>query len=163
MAALIIAIGNPLRRDDGVALHMLKLLKVPQGVTTYKAQQLTPELAMEICVFDLVIFADADMVAERVVIEQVDVPPPDCPLTHVTRPQDVVALSRVLFSFTGEAFVCRIPVIDLSQGESLSSYARNSAVNATREIEAFLAVRVGNGVAVPVSEQGTPKRRRARP
>ena len=43
--ALVIAIGNTLRRDDGVAHHVSDLLNVHPDVETRAVLQLTPEMA----------------------------------------------------------------------------------------------------------------------
>ncbi len=43
MPAIVIAIGNPLRRDDGVAHHV----RITPGVETRTVLQLTPEMAQK--------------------------------------------------------------------------------------------------------------------
>src|SRR5271169_5144401 len=116
MPALVIAIGNPLRRDDGVA----HCVRTPPGVETRAVLQLTPEIAEEIAGYDTVIFVDADVDASQVRVEAVDAAPSRAALTHASRPSEIVALARSLFGFAGEAYSCRIPVSDLSEGEGLS-------------------------------------------
>lgn len=161
MRALVVAIGNPLRGDDGAALEALKFVKLPAGVRTRTVQQLTPEIAAELNAVDWVIFVDADLEAKRVVIQQVGLRAPGSPLTHVTRPCEVVALARILFSFAGQAYLCGIPAGDLSEGATLSVSARRFAWHAAREIEALLAVQNGSTVAKAFPEQshGNPQRR----
>ncbi|HSB14030.1 MAG TPA: hydrogenase maturation protease [Bryobacteraceae bacterium] len=115
----LIAVGNTLRRDDGVAHRVLELLKPPAGVVVRSCHQLTPEMAEEIASADTVIIIDADVAPGEPRLEKVE-ERPDNPLTHVVRPAELVALSRRLFSFRGEAWLCRVPGIDFGQGSGLS-------------------------------------------
>jgi Ni,Fe-hydrogenase maturation factor len=117
MPALVIAIGNPLRHDDGVAHHVARLLG---DIETRSVFQLTPELAEEMALYDPVVFVDADVNTQQVQMEPVASALAPSPLTHVLRPAEIVALAGALFGFTGHAYTCRIPVSDLSEGEGLS-------------------------------------------
>ncbi len=130
MRTLVIAIGNPLRRDDGAAHHVL----TPPDADRLAVLQLTPEMAEQIAGYDTVIFVDADVDAKQVEVEPVDtvVAPPA--LTHVSRPAENVAIARALFGFTGRAYTCRIPVCDLSEGEGLSTLTETFAQQASRAV-----------------------------
>ena len=130
MRALVIAIGNPLRRDDGVAHHVL----IPSGVERRAVLQLTPEMAEEIAPYSSVVFVDADVDAKQVEMEPVDSVLAPSALTHVSRPSEIVALARALFGFTGRAYTCRIPVSDLSEGEGLSPRTETFAQQASRAV-----------------------------
>ena len=63
------------------------------------------------------IFLDADAMALHVAIEPVSEAAQRSPLSHASTPVGVVALSRALFGFAGEALVCRIPARDFSACE----------------------------------------------
>lgn len=130
MGALVITIGNPMRRDDGVA----HLVQIPPEVERRAVLQLTPELAAEIVLYNTVVFIDADINAKQLRIEQVQATPAPSLLTHVARPSEIVALARSLFGFSGRAYICHIPVSDLSEGEGLSGSASAFAEQAAREI-----------------------------
>jgi Ni,Fe-hydrogenase maturation factor len=130
MRTLVIAIGNPLRRDDGVAHHVL----IPPGADRRAVLQLTPEMAEEIAGYDSVVFLDADVNAKELRIEPVDSLPSASALTHVARPSEIVAIARALFGFTGRAHICRIPVSDLSEGEGLSPRTESFAQQASRAV-----------------------------
>ncbi|MGP0076067.1 MAG: hypothetical protein ACLPWF_29460 [Bryobacteraceae bacterium] len=129
MRALVIAIGNPLRRDDGVAHHV----RVP-GLEKRAVLQLVPEVAEEIASFDLVVFVDASVTATRPRLEPVG-PSAGSPLTHVCSPGEIVALARSLFGFVGRAYLCHIPARDFSNSERLSARAQRFADQAAGEIE----------------------------
>lgn len=140
MRALLIACGNPLRGDDGVAAHTLALFHPDPDVRRLSVQQLTPELASELARYDLVIFVDADPGAERVRIRAVDeTTPPSPALTHHTAAREVVALARALFDWRGAAFACALPVSNLDAGAPLSARARRSARTAAGALARFVA------------------------
>ena len=130
MRTLVIAIGNPLRRDDGAAHQVV----TPPDADRRSALQLTPEIAQEIAGYDSVVFLDADVSAKEVRIEPVDSLPTASALTHVAKPSEIVALARALFGFTGRAYTCHIPVSDLSEGEGLSPHTDELAQQASRAV-----------------------------
>jgi hydrogenase maturation protease len=132
---LLIAIGNPLRRDDGVAQRVLDLLPPRPGLFSKEVLQLTPELAPELSGFDLVVFIDADVGADAVKIEACGENRSPPVLTHGTGPPSLVALARQLFAFQGQAFLCRIPAEDFSPGAGLSGRAEDTAANAAGRLE----------------------------
>lgn len=135
MPTLIVAVGNRLRRDDGVAHHVLDLLGSLPGVQTRALFQLTPELAQEIADFDVILFIDADLSAAAVSLEPLEPPALRAPaLAHVSHPAEVVAMSRALFGLAGRAYLCRIPVNDLSHGEGLSRRSAAFCAVAMRDI-----------------------------
>jgi hydrogenase maturation protease len=139
MSTLLIAAGNPLRRDDGVAHRVLELLSPVLGAQTESRLQFTPELAQEIAGFDTVVFIDADAEANAVSIEPIETPHVTPVLSHASRPADIVAIARALFHFDGQALVCRVPACDLSPGEGLSHRAATLAVQAAQAVHDFIS------------------------
>jgi hydrogenase maturation protease len=132
---LCIAIGNPLRGDDGVAHRVLDLLQPAAGVAILRAQQLVPELSEEIARARNVIFIDADINAGAPHIEQIVARElRGSPLAHAMTPAEVVCLAARLFGFDGAAFVCHVPGIDFDPGEGLSASAEANAHRATQII-----------------------------
>jgi hydrogenase maturation protease len=134
MRTLLIACGNSLRRDDGVAHEVLQLLPAAPERELLTVQQLTPELAEEICRFERVVFLDADAAPMRPAIEPLGAWAQRSPLSHVATPAEIIALARALFGFTGEALLCRIPVRDFRFGDNLSADALKSARRAADEL-----------------------------
>jgi hydrogenase maturation protease len=126
MPALAIAIGNPSRRDDGVAHAVVAQISPNRHIHVRHVLQLTPELAAEITGYDPVVFVDADLSADRPTIEPVAESDSSPSLTHASSPEQIVALARALFGFAGTALVCRLPVEDFSPGEGLSARATES-------------------------------------
>ncbi|MGA2714190.1 MAG: hypothetical protein ABSG41_13875 [Bryobacteraceae bacterium] len=135
---LLIACGNPLRRDDGVAHEVLRIIARTPCRELRSVQQLVPELAAEIAGFERVVFLDADVRSMHPAIEPVRTAMPGSPLTHAANPAEIVAISRSLFGFNGEALVCRIPARDFSPGESLAPDQLQTMYEAASELERLL-------------------------
>ena len=137
--ALLIALGNRFRRDDGVAHVVLDRLGSVCEAESRSLLQLTPEVAEEIAGYETVIFIDSDTRAAGVSIEPLDEPSSPPLFTHVARPAEVIEVSKALFGFAGRAFLCRIPVDDLSPGEGLSGHASAFAAQAAGMLEIWLS------------------------
>ena len=100
---LVLAYGNPLRGDDGVAGHiaqaLAKTLRVPSAEIAI-LHQLTPELAERVSRADTVIFLDAvaGSVPGLISLESVDAAPSDSVTwTNILTPSALLALSRALY------------------------------------------------------------------
>lgn len=129
MTTLIYAIGNPLRRDDGVARRIMQLLGKGAWVA-HEPRELLPEMAEEVSAAARVVFVDADLAPGEVQIESVE--PAGSPglLSHGLRPCDLLSLARELYGFSGEAWLCRVPGEDFGEGEGLSPKAEAHAAKA---------------------------------
>lgn len=134
MRTLLIPIGNSLRRDDGIAHAVLERIDSRCDFDVRPVLQLTPEIAGDIARYDAVWFLDADAGATQLTIGAMSESPRSSSLTHVATPEQVIELSRKLFGFAGQAFVCRIPATDFSYGEGLTLNAEELADSAAREI-----------------------------
>ena len=139
MTTLLIAIGNRLRRDDGVAHQAVALLALPRCVQVHSVHQLTPELGEEIAGFDEVVFVDAaSSETQNPSVEELG-EGPVCPtLGHAVSPSAVVTLARRLYGFRGRVWVCSIPVADFGAGEELSPAAAATAARAALVLQVFL-------------------------
>jgi len=134
LKTLLVALGNPYRRDDGAAWRLAAM--IGEATDKLTCTQLTPELALDIAGYQRVVFADADLRAGPVRLERVaavDVRP--TPLGHALSIEEVVALARSLFGFRGEVWVCRIPGEDFADGEGLSDIAAANVVEAARLLQ----------------------------
>ncbi len=124
----MIAIGNPYRRDDGAARKVVRALQLPPDARLEVCLQLTPELAAEMAGMDRTIFVDADVRSGAPALEPIpegSVYP--SPIGHALSPAEVVAMARGLFGYKGEAWLCRVPGEDFSDGEGLSAVAASNA------------------------------------
>ena len=127
MKVLCIAIGNSLRGDDGVAHRIAAGIEPGEEVSVRSVQQLTPELAVDVAEAATVIFIDADIEANEIVIEPVHSGQiKRTPLAHSLRPSEVVWLARRLYGFTGSAYLCRVPA-ESFEGDALTATAEIAA------------------------------------
>lgn len=141
-----IAIGNPLRGDDGVAHRVLELLSSRDEIRTLSILQLTPEIASYLSDTKAVFFIDADVSSVRPTIEPLQlVNSANSSLSHHVSPGEVVALAQNLFGFSGRAFLCRVPATRFENGEKLSAEADQCARQAAAMLDAAIATALSSG------------------
>lgn len=138
---LVIGYGSELRRDDAVGLRVAErvgVLGLP-AVRSVVVQQLTPELAEPLSLVTHALFVDATVEGRPGQVEVVPCPPVDlsAPMGHVSRPQELLALTEAVFGRTPSAWMIRIPVADLGLGEGMTPAA---IVGVERAIEAVLTL-----------------------
>ncbi len=138
MHIVVLAIGNTLRGDDGVADHVADLLGARAGVDVRRLHQLTPELAEEIAHAAAVIFVDADPEVAEARLERLVPAPQRSAFTHTVTPGDLVILAEQLYGFQGVAYLCRVPAENFAEGESLSEVAEAGARAAAECVLALL-------------------------
>ncbi len=136
-STLLLACGNTLRRDDGVAREVaeeVEELNLP-GLRVLSCDLLLPEMADPVSKSAQVIFVDA--VADATRQTRIDrVAPAQSPqlLAHHASPEIVLALARDVFGHAPTAFLVTIPAEDFGLGEGLSSTAEKGKREALRLI-----------------------------
>ena len=142
METVLVAIGNTLRGDDGVAHRVLEYIGEMSGVRSLAVHQLTPEIAQEIAGAVRVFFIDADTRPGEPAMEAIDGEVTEhSPIGHTMTAREVAALSRSLFGFLGSAWLVRVPGYDFSATEALSPRAEKNA----RAAVAILTRRISEG------------------
>jgi hydrogenase maturation protease len=127
---LIVAYGNPMRCDDGVAWRAADNLEKEfhsPDVQVLRLHQLTPELAETVSQFQRVIFVDAASAEQsqpgEIRIEAL--PAADSSdatrFSHVLSPKTVVALAAGLYGAQLRAFSATVTGENFGHGESLSA------------------------------------------
>ena len=138
MHTVVLAIGNTLRGDDGVADHVADLLGERYGVDVRRVHQLTPELAEEIAHATAVVFVDADPAVAEARLDRLVPGAQRSPFTHSVTPGDLVLLAEQLYGFQGVAYVCHVPAENFTEGGSLSEVAEAGAHAAVECVLALL-------------------------
>jgi hydrogenase maturation protease len=137
--ALVVAIGNRLRADDGVAHRVADLLT---GVTLRRVHQLTPEIAADMQEADTVIFLDADPKAAGPSLERIDGSVETSgSLSHSMTPEILVAMAVRLYGFHGEAWICRLYARDFSPSTEISDEAAAQLEKAAQLVQRLLEAR----------------------
>jgi hydrogenase maturation protease len=141
-AVLVIAWGNPLREDDGVAWHVLEAMRrlrprrsVP-ALHMRHAHQLTPEMAECISRAVGVVFVDARRGGTPGDVRCDEIVPsagPD-PLAHSLRPEALLLYAEQLYGRAPRAVVLGIAGERFGMGDALSPAVRRSIPRAVRTI-----------------------------
>jgi hydrogenase maturation protease len=123
--ALVIAIGNPLRSDDGLAWRVADELRHDLGVLNAEIRavhQLTPELAEPLAQVGLVVFIDAAARGEpgTLLCEELSAADESSGFSHALTPQSLLALAGRLYGKKPKAFLVSVAGKSFEHGESLS-------------------------------------------
>lgn len=121
---LIVAYGNPLRSDDGVAWRAADALegKLPDSeVEILEMHQLAPELAENLSRVEAVIFVDASEKGEPGEIHCEELSPTsEAPFAHQLSPGAVLLLARQVYGAGPRAFSLTLTGECFDHGEALS-------------------------------------------
>lgn len=139
LRTLVIGYGNPSRRDDGVGLAVVNGLRQRLGLPplaegddgfadlgrsldTLALQQLTPELAETVAVYDRLILVDAHVGTYPELIQRVPLRPQAEPslVSHHLKPNHLLALTVQLFGRAPMAELISIRGFDFDFGSELS-------------------------------------------
>ena len=147
---LIVAYGNPMRCDDGLAWHTAAALQdrfSSAQVEIVRTHQLAPELAETVSRCEAVIFVDAGAgngPPGEIRCAQVSLPDAQPRFSHQLCPDAVVALARQLFGATPRAHWITLTGDCFDHGELLSPAVAAALPALLARIEAlvqqFLAV-----------------------
>ena len=122
---LVLAIGNPLRSDDGLAWRAadeLRSTTPPAEIEIVKAHQLAPELAEDVSRAAQVIFIDAAATGDpgRLSCEGVVRSTADFASSHSFTPSALLQLSATLYGVAPEAFLVSVAGKSFEHGQLLS-------------------------------------------
>lgn len=130
---LILACGNPLRRDDGAGLLLAEqlaafLATVGQSHRLVTVQQFTPELALAIAdeALSSVIFVDTrawyatDSSPFQIEIQPLAGTLPGPTLGHHLGPETLLLYARELYGYAPAAWLLTVPGVDFDHGTALS-------------------------------------------
>jgi len=144
---LIVAYGNPMRCDDGVAWRAADALekKSSSDVEILRLHQLTPELADTVRQFRRVIFVDAascDGSRNKPGMIQVEAvhggtSEPAC-FSHILSPRKVLDLASQLYDASPKAFVITVAGQEFDHGDCLSAPVASALPELVARIERLL-------------------------
>jgi len=158
---LVLAYGNPGRRDDGLGPALaaaLAALDLP-GVTIDMDYQLTVEDAAAVAAHDVVVFVDADCHgAEPFSFTELTPEAVVSFSSHSVAPQAVLGLAAELFGAVRPGYLLGIRGYEFNEfGEGLSERARANLAAALEFIEPLLRTRTFSaGVADAALAAATP-------
>jgi hydrogenase maturation protease len=142
---LIVACGNPLRCDDGLAwraVEELHRLRLSQDVELIAQHQLTPELSFPVSQVERVLFLDAARRGQPGELRCEPVLPLHASgaFTHDFSPASILGLSQELYGKAPQAYVISLSGECFDHGETISA-----TVEATLPTFIELVVRLTEG------------------
>ena len=154
---LLIGYGNPDRQDDGLAWHILSAYATRQGLPaplTYEDEfpvsdrldfafnlQLTPEMAEDISVYEVVCFIDAHTgdIPEPVRLIELESEFQRSPFTHHLTPQSLLAMCETIYKKKPRAALLSVRGYKFGFDRELSDQSRVLVPGAMKLIEDWLA------------------------
>jgi hydrogenase maturation protease len=140
---LIIAIGNPLRSDDGLAWQAADQLTgalTSPGVGIIKAQQLLPELAESLAKASFVIFLDAAVRGEpgELRCQTLESASPAA-FTHELTPGGILSLALALFGSQPQAVLLSLAGKSFEHGECLTPEVASGVPRMVEQVRELVA------------------------
>src|SRR6266496_2723917 len=120
---LVVACGNPLRGDDGVAWEVVEALRpLNLNVRCIAQQQLTPELAETLGQAEGVVFVDAGRrgIPGDVRCELLDEQAPELSFTHTMAPSQLLTFARLLYGRCPRSALVSVVGADFGFSDRLS-------------------------------------------
>ncbi len=143
---LLLACGNPLRSDDGVAWKIADAFEQNTaniGVKVIVAMQFTPELAEDLRDADTVAFVDASATAATGEVSIVPLTPAEAAprtLTHHMPPDSLLRLAQELYGkLPQRAFAVTVGAESFELGETLSEAVRAAIPQAVAALQEIFA------------------------
>jgi hydrogenase maturation protease len=128
---LIIAFGNPLRSDDGLAWRVaeeLTNLGLPADIEIITRHQLTPELALEASQAEMVLFVDAAQsgVPGDIAQSPVKAESFSAAFSHQCSPAAILGMAQEIYGSSPQAFTISLCGECFDHGETLSAKVEES-------------------------------------
>ncbi len=122
--ALVIAYGNPLRCDDGIAWRVAEeMRRTKPEIATRCVHQLTPELAEDASHASIVIFVDASRDGEpgEIGCHPVLADHTSVKFSHTLEPAQVLGMCNQIYATEPRGFLVSIAGQSFDHGQTLSS------------------------------------------
>jgi hydrogenase maturation protease len=132
---LAVALGNPIRGDDGVGLAIGRALEaILPGLELVESMEALPEHAEEVARATRVVFLDASVEGAPGEVRLATISPrePHAALLHALAPQDVLGIARALHGRAPPAALVTVAGLDFSYVERLSPRVA-AALDAARD------------------------------
>jgi hydrogenase maturation protease len=137
----VVAYGNPLRGDDGVAWRVAQQLeRAGDPAVVLTLHQLTPEVALVVSQADGVIFVDAahGVRPGRVSTSEIGPAATHAALTHHMSPETVLALAQRLYGSSPRAALVTVAGESFEFSEGLSAPVLRAVPEALRAVRQLI-------------------------
>lgn len=157
MSVLVLAIGNPLREDDGAAWEIAGKIR-KDNLDVRLVRQLVPELAQDVSRAEAVLFIDAREGGEPGSVHLAPVKPASdrLGLTHTVSPRALLFYAETLYGRTPRAHLLTVTGERFGHGEELSPRVQEAvaALLTIRRAECTRMARA-NAAGVAVAAEAT--------
>lgn len=144
--AIVLACGNPLRGDDGVAVQVARRLEASQSDPQTEilcAQQWTAEFAERISHAELAVFVDAsvDISPGKIQLQEVHASGEQPRVrTQSMSPEQLLLLAKQTYGRApAQAFLVRIGAASFAHGRDLTTPVRQAIPKALEQIKSLLS------------------------
>ena len=136
---LVIALGNPLREDDGAGWAVAQALHQCQDVRVLVVHQLMPEMAEEVSRADAVVFVDARRGGLAGELRTVALAPAAAEprLAHVVEPETLLHYAQILYGRAPQAWLVSIAGERFGLGDGLSASVLRAGTAAAQQVRAL--------------------------
>ena len=135
-SVLVIGYGNVLRADDGIGPAVAEEVEslALTGVRVLIVHQLTPELVVDLADAWLAVFVDAASGTEPITVVRLDAQATSSAMTHVYEPRGLLALCKVAYGRSPEAWLVTAAGAEFGFHEGLSVAGLRNARKAREEV-----------------------------
>jgi hydrogenase maturation protease len=146
--ALIIAYGNPLRSDDGVAWHAARQFEkefARSEIAIVCVHQLTPELAERVARVEVVVFLDASASGEPGQVRCCEITGESlaASFTHWLTPPQLIALAHSVYNAHPRAVIVSVAGENFDHGDTLSAAVRGALPQLVQAVTALVTSYLG--------------------
>ena len=141
MGTLVIGYGNELRGDDAAGLRVAEAVEAwnREDTRVLLARQLLPEMAEEVAGARVVLFVDASIKVQDVVLERIGPRGDHLMLPHSGEPGAILDLAHAVYGrVPSEAWLVHVPVEQFELAAPLSERTRLGVEKAVAAIRARL-------------------------
>lgn len=138
--SLVIALGNPLREDDGVGWAVARALGGPVDTRVLVVQQLAPELAQEVSRAGNVVFVDARRDGPAGEVRTMALAPgvAEHGLTHDLDPATLLYFAKALYGRAPKAWLVSVAGEHFGLGDALSATVERAVPEAAQLVRALV-------------------------
>ena len=136
--ALVIGVGNPLRRDDGAGPAVAAIFVDHPLCRVLLTHQLLPEHIEELARHELVAIVDAAVDCDEVRMVEIGDSNAPASLGHVCDPHQLLGLCLQLHGRTPKTFLIKIPAVDFGYWEGFSATTTKGIQAAAKMLELWL-------------------------
>lgn len=142
---LVVGIGNELRSDDGIGVHIVRALPERPGVETAVVHQLTLDLVEALGRAERVLFVDAHATETRLRLGPLREQADTAGIGHALAPETLIAWTEATCGRAPAGWMLSVPACSFEIGDRFSPEAERAVPGARRAVLDWLDRREPSG------------------